>query len=113
VFVAYDGSPAADHAVQVAIEIADRDGGRLDVLLLTRRLDEARIWESRLVAAAAGRALGLRFMHAPDVPAADLCATAARLGAALMVLGAGQDMARDAAGRALIERVPCSVLLVR
>ena len=57
--------------------------------------------------------LCFRFLQMPKASLEDLCAAATRHGISLMVLGADQDIVKATAGRRILERVGCSVLLVR
>lgn len=113
VLVAFDGSEAAHAALAAAAEIADRDGGQIEVALLTGRLEEAKGWAEQIAAGLAAGALRLRFLHLPKRGLDDICPLANRPRTALLVLPAELALAeRDAGGRALA-RVACSVLLVR
>jgi len=111
--VAYDGSAAAEQAFAAAAELAGRNGGHVTVLLVTRGLEQASAWGARLAERAAAEGLNLVLLQGSSAAAEDVCAAAARLGPVLLVLGADQSLAQAEAGRALLDRVGCSVLLVR
>lgn len=114
VVVAYDGSEAARDALAAASEIVDRDGGLIAIALLTGRAVDANAWAAEIAAALAESALRVRFLHLAQPGLDGVCALAGRDRAALLVLPAERALAEppDAGGRAL-ERVACSVLLVR
>jgi hypothetical protein len=111
VLVAFDGSEAARAALAAASEIADRDGGLIEIALLTGRAEQASAWAGEIAGALAESALRARFVHLPRVGLDDVCPLAIRQHGSLLVVPADLALA-DAGGRAL-ERVPCSVLLVR
>ena len=111
--VAYDGSVAAERAFAAASELGGRNGRQVTVLLGTRSLEQASVWGARLAERAAAEGLNLVLMQGSSAAAEDLCAAAARLGPVLLVLGADQSLAQAEEGRALLDRVGCSVMLVR
>ena len=111
VLVAYDGSAAARDGLSAAAEIGGAEAG-VEVVLLARRLDEveARQHEARRVLSEAGVGRGT-FIHLRDGGGGDLLRIARTRRAALMVVPVGL---LDAAGaKQIIERAPCSLLLVR
>ncbi len=113
VLVAFDGSDAARAAFAAGAEIADRDGGQIEVALLSGRVEQAKDWAEEISALLTGSPLRARFVHLPPLGLESLCPLATRQRASLIVLPADLALAeRDAGGRAL-ERVACSVLLVR
>jgi hypothetical protein len=116
--LAYDGSAAADAALVAALEIADDDGGVIEVALLSGRTAEVERWAEAIQQTLAGYPGGggrfrARLISLPGGGLEDVCRTAARLGASLIVLGAELALAQHDAGRRALERVGCSVLLVR
>ena len=116
--LAYDGSAAADAALVAALEIADQDGGTIEVALLSGRATDVERWaeviQQTLADSAAGRGrFRARLISLPSGGLEDVCRTAARLGASLIVLGADLALAQHDAGRRALERVGRSVLLVR
>ncbi len=113
VLVAYDGSDEALRALAAAAEIADLDGGVIEVALLTGRLDQAETWQREVVAALVDVGPTEKVVHMPKAGLDDLCRIAEREGASLMVLGADLVLKEKEPGRRLLERVDCSVLLVR
>ncbi|MFZ1414851.1 MAG: hypothetical protein WAS73_09785 [Defluviicoccus sp.] len=116
--LAYDGSAAADAALLAALEIADQDGGVIEVALLSGRAADVDRWAQAIqqtltdYPAASGR-FRARLISLPRGEVEDVCRTAARLGASLIVLGADLALAQHDTGRRALERVLCSVLLVR
>lgn len=116
--LAYDGSAGADAALLAALEIADEDGGAIEVALLSGRTAEVERWAVAIRQTLAdyparGGRFRARLIALPGGGLEDVCRTAARLGAALIVLGADLALAQHDAGRRALERVGCSVLLVR
>ena len=111
VLVAYDGSAAGRDGLSAAVEIGGAEAG-IEVVLLAHRLDEveARQREARQVLSEAGMSRG-SFIHLRDGGGGDLLRIARTRRAALMVVPVGL---LDAAGaKQIIERAPCSLLLVR
>lgn len=111
--LAYDGSVSAGQALAAAIEIADEDGGRIEIALLADRLDQAEALRREVEQVLAAVPVEIRFVHLPKADAEALCAWAGKRRASLMVLGAGLPLLKGAAIRRLLERVACSLLLVR
>jgi hypothetical protein len=114
VLVAYDGSAAARDGLSAAAEIGGAEAGieaGIEVVLLARRLDEVEACqrEARQLLSEAGVGRGT-FIHLRD-GGGDLLRIARTRRAALMVVPVGL---LDAAGaKQIIERAPCSLLLVR
>ena len=116
--LAYDGSAGADAALLAALEVADEDGGSIEVALLSGRTAEVERWAEAIRQTLAdyparGGRFRARLIVLPGGGLEDVCRTAARLGASLIVLGADLALAQHDAGRRALERVGCSVLLVR
>ena len=115
--VAYDGTSAAERALDAAVEIArPRDGATgspIAVALLTDRLSEAEAWRVAIDARWATLGIGCRFMHLPGAAAGDLIAAARQAAAALMVFGVEGPLCCGGAVRDVLDRAGCSVLLVR
>ena len=111
VLVAYDGSAAAREGLSAAAEIGASEGG-IEVALLARRPEEieARRREAGQVLAEAGIGNG-SYLQLRDGGAGDLLRIAEARRAALMVVPVGLLDASSA--RQVIERAPCSLLLVR
>ena len=110
VLVAYDGSAAARDGLSAAAEIGGAEAG-IEVVLLAHRLDavEARQRDARQLLSEAGVGRGT-FIHLRD-GGGDLLRIARTRRAALTVVPVGL---LDAAGaKQIIERAPCSLLLVR
>jgi nucleotide-binding universal stress UspA family protein len=113
VLVAYDGSDEARQALAAAAEIADLDGGVIEVALLTGRLDRAEAWQREVETTLADVGSTVKYIHLPKAGLDDLCKIAERQGASLMVLGADLVLKENEPGRRILERVRCSVLMVR
>lgn len=113
VLVVYGGSEVDHRALEAAVEIAEGDGGIVEVALLASRVDQADGWRREISEDLAHTHLTLRFLQMPKASLEDLCAAATRHGISLVVLGADQNIVKAAAGRRVLERVGCSVLLVR
>ncbi|MGF1640909.1 MAG: hypothetical protein ACFCUO_08170 [Rhodospirillales bacterium] len=113
VLVAYDGSDAAGQAVAMAADIAAGSTGAIEVALLSGRIDQADTWRREIttrLAEAGGPTL--RFVHMPKAGLDDLCKTAEREAASLLVLAADLALDADDAARRRLERLDCSLLLV-
>ncbi|VUX47667.1 hypothetical protein DF3PA_60146 [Candidatus Defluviicoccus seviourii] len=116
--LAYDGSAGADAALLAALEVADEDGGAIEVALLSGRTAEVERWAETIRQTLAdyparGGRFRARLIAFPGDGLEGVCRTAARLGASLIVLGADLALAQHDTGRRALERVGCSVLLVR
>jgi hypothetical protein len=112
VLVAFDATEAARQALAVAVQVADLDGV-IEVALLTGRVDEAERWGTDIVAALGESRLTVTLLHTPKAGLQILTEIAARRLSALLVLGAERALAEGETGRRLLQRVACSVLLVR
>jgi len=113
VLVAYDGNDQSRQALAIAAEIAGVDEGVIEVALLTGRLDQAEAWRQDVAASLADLGVAVKFIHMPKAGLDDLRRIAERERAVLMVLGADLVLNETELGRRLLERVGCSVLLVR
>jgi nucleotide-binding universal stress UspA family protein len=80
---------------------------------LTGRLDQADAWRQDVAATLADLGVAVKFIHMPKAGLDDLRRIAERERAVLMVLGADLVLKETEPGRRLLERVGCSVLLVR
>ena len=112
VLIGYDAE-AGQRALAVAMQVADMDGGAIDVALLESRLDEAERASAGIVRALHNSPLSLTLLHMPKASLASLIGVAAARRSALVVLGAGQALAATGESRLLLSRLDCSVLLVR
>ncbi|MCU0895081.1 MAG: hypothetical protein MUD06_12315 [Rhodospirillales bacterium] len=117
VLVAYDGSAAARDGLSAAVEMGGAEAG-VEVVLLARRLDEveARRREAAQVLAEAGVGHGTFIQLRDDggggrACGGDLLRIAQTRRAVLMVVPVG--LLDAAAAKQVIERAPCSLLLVR
>jgi hypothetical protein len=110
VLVAFDGSEAARNGLALAAQVADLDGAMIEVALLAGRVDEAEAWGAEIVEALAKSHLTVRLLHIPKAGLQILTDIAARRLSGLL---AERALAEGETGRRLLQRVPCSVLLVR
>lgn len=113
VLVAYGGTEVDHRALEAAAEIAQHDGGLVEIAMLAERADQAEAWRSDISATLAHTHLTLRFLPMPRADMEDLCVAATRRGSSLMVLGADQNILKGAAAQRALARAGCSVLLVR
>ncbi len=117
VLVVYGGSEVDRRALDAACEIAERDGGIVEVALLADRVDQADAWSREISELLARTHVTPRFLHTPRAGLEDLCGVATRRGVSLMVLGADRATTeagtKAETGRRVLERAGCSVLLVR
>jgi hypothetical protein len=111
--LAYDGSASARQALAAAIEIAGEDGGCIEAALLADRLDRAEALRREVEQALAAVPVQIRFVHLPKADADAIYMWAGKRQGSLMVLGAALPVLEGEALRRLLERVPCSLLLVR
>jgi nucleotide-binding universal stress UspA family protein len=113
VLVAFDGSEAARHGLALAAQVADLDGAVIDVLLLASRIEEAEQWGADIVASLAETRISVTLLHVPRAGLQTLTETAAQRRSSLLVLNAARALAEGETGRRLLQRMLCSVLLVR
>ena len=113
VLVAFDGSEAAWHGLATAAQVADVDGGRIEVALLAERVALADGWAREISARLRESELAADFLLMPRADARMLCELAARRHCTLLVLGADRTLGEGEAARSLLHRATCSVLLVR
>lgn len=111
VLAAFDGSAAARDGLAAAAEIGGDEGG-IEVVLLARRLEDAESGQREagevLAEAGAGSA---SFIHIRDTGPGDLLRIAEARRASLIVVPVG--LLDAASARHVVERAPCSLLLVR
>lgn len=111
VLAAFDGSVAARDGLAAAAEIGGSEGG-IEVVLLARRVDEAEARQREAEDVLAGAGLeGGSFVHLQGGGPGDLLRIAQARRAALMVVPVG--LLDAASARHVVERAPCSLLLVR
>jgi hypothetical protein len=113
VLVAFDGSAAARHGLALATQVADLDRAVIDVLLLASRIEEAEQWGADIVASLAETRTSVTLLHVPRAGLQTLTETAVQRRSSLLVLNAARALAEGETGRRLLQRMPCSVLLVR
>ncbi|MBM3951188.1 MAG: universal stress protein [Rhodospirillales bacterium] len=112
VVVLFDGGAAAERALQAAAAIAGAAGNPCEVVLRTPRIAEADRWRSDIRARLADAGIELEFLHLPGGDGEALCAAARRRGASLVVVGTDGESEKSIAGD-LLDRLSCSLLLVR
>lgn len=113
VLVAFDGSEAAWHGLATAAQVADVDGGRIEVALLAERVALADGWAREIGARLADSELSATFLLTPRADVRLLCALATHRRCTLLVLGADRTLGEGEVARSLLYRAACSVLLVR
>ena len=112
VVVAFDGTEAAERALEAGAPIAGTAGNPIEVILTTPRMAEAERWRDDIRKRLAGTNAELEFLHLPGGGRDQLCAAARARGAALVVVGADMRGDETRAGE-LLDRLSCSLLLVR
>lgn len=113
VLVAYDGSPAANEALELGIELAEHDGGTVEVVFLTESLVALRDWQEAVSSRVRGRPVVALYHYMPHPDLNELYREARRQHATLMVLEASLPLLEGAAAQKLLSHMDCSVLLVR
>ena len=112
VVVAFDGTEAAERALEAGAAIAGTAGNPIEVILATPRMAEAERWQDEIRKRLAGTNAELEFLHLPGGGRDELCTAARARGAALVVVGADMRGDETRAGE-LLDRLSCSLLLVR
>lgn len=114
IFVAYDGSPASEKALMMAADLVDRRRPRaLTVLILAGDEGSADPLREQAEAAlfARGQRATLRTVALPTVD--KLCINVSSLRPGLLVLGTGQNIQGKDVEQELLDKTPCSIMLVR
>lgn len=112
VLIAFDGSEAAHHALALGAQLAELEDAPIEVVLLQGRIDEAESWMKNISASLAESHLGASFLHAPKAGLRTLTEIALHHRSRLLVLDGERTLAEGEAGRRLLGRLFCSVLLV-
>lgn len=112
VLIAFDGSEAARHALALGAQLAELEDAPIEVVLLQGRIDQAEYWMEEIGASLAESRPAVTFLHAPKAGLGMLTGIALRHRSRLLVLDAGRALTEDEAGRRLLGRLFCSVLLV-
>lgn len=112
VLIAFDGSETARHALALGAQLAELEDAPIEVVLLQSRIDEAEYWMEEISASLAQSHLGVSFLHAPKAGFRTLTEIALHHRGRLLVLDAERTLAEGEAGRPLLGRLFCSVLLV-
>jgi nucleotide-binding universal stress UspA family protein len=113
VVLAYDGSPVAAKALEVASRIADNDGGRLLVFLIAESGDAVAEHEAAVRRCLRGSALSLMFRRVSGESCAAMLPAIEAERPKLFIVGADPANTRSEALAPIIESVSCPVLLVR
>jgi nucleotide-binding universal stress UspA family protein len=111
--VAYDGSPAAQTALDAAARLADATDARVRVLIAEP--DEAKADALRNRAADRLKAMGVEtvFSDTFELTLDTMCGTVQRTDADVLVIAADNPHLQGEGRQRLLERVTCPVLLVR
>lgn len=112
VIVAFDGTEAAERALEVGAAIAGASGNSIELILTTPRMAEAERWRGKIQQRLAGTNAELEFLHLPGGGRDELCAAAQERGAALVIICPDTQEDATRAGE-LLDRLSCSLLLVR
>lgn len=97
----------------MAAQVAEQDGGAIDVVLLHGRPEQAEQAGTEIVRALADTRLTAELLRSPKAGLRTLAEIARGRHAALLVLGADRALAEADDSRRLLQRLDCSVLLVR
>ena len=112
VIVAFDGTEAAERALEVGAAIVGASGNSIELILTTPRMAEAERWRGEIQQRLAGTNAELEFLHLPGGGRDELCAAARTRGAALVIICPDTQKDATRAGE-LLDRLSCSLLLVR
>jgi nucleotide-binding universal stress UspA family protein len=112
VLIGFDGSDTAWRALSIGAQVAELDASKIEVALLAGRVDEAESCAADIGRAVAGTGLDVACLHTPKAGLAVIAGIARLHRSGLLVLDAERILAEDDSDR-LLQRVPCSVLLVR
>jgi nucleotide-binding universal stress UspA family protein len=110
VLVAYDGSLAARDGLAAAGDLAASDVS-IEIALLARRTEDAEAWRREAGEVLAETGSTATVVQVPKGGPDELLAIARARRASLLVVPAG--MLDEQAARRVVERTPCSLLLVR
>lgn len=113
VALAYDGSPVAGDALEVAARIADDDGGRLLVFLIAESGDVAAEHEAAVRRRLRGSPVTLVFRRIHGTSCAAMLPMIEAERPKLLVVGLDPQAARGEALAAVAESAGCPVLMVR
>jgi hypothetical protein len=113
VLIAFDGSETAWQALAIGAQIAELENAPVEVALLAGRIAEAEQWGTEISALLAESGLLVTLLHTPKAGLRTLTEIALRHRSGLLVLDSERALAENDSGRRLLQRVLCSVLLVR
>lgn len=113
VALAYDGSPGAGDALELAERIADNDGGLLVVFLIAESSDVAAEHEAAVRRRLRGSPLTLRFHRMPGTSCSGLLPLVHAERPRLLVVGIDPKSAAGRSFAAVVERFDCPVVVMR
>lgn len=113
VLIAFDGSDRAWRALSIGAQVAELENAAIEVALLAGRIDEAEQCAAEINRLLGDTARGVTLLYAPKAELSTLTSIARRHHSSLLVLDAERTLAETDTGRRLLQRVLCSVLLVR
>jgi len=113
VALAYDGSPVAGHALEMAARIADNDGGRLLVFLIAESGDQAAEHEAAVRRRLRGSPLALEFRRISGASHAPMLLPLEAARPRLLVVGVDPASSASEAIVRAVESAGYPVLLVR
>jgi nucleotide-binding universal stress UspA family protein len=111
ILVTYDGSPASQQALEVAIPLARRNGGYLTILILADTQETAGQLRDQVADRVRGLHLFVRYQRLADASVATLADRARTERGGLLVLS-GATFPADML-EALLDDVQCPVLMIR
>lgn len=111
--LAYDGSPGAADALELAARLADDDGGLLVVFLIAESGDIAAEHEAAVRRRLRGSPLTLRFHRMPGTSCSGLLPLVRAERPRLLVVGLDPESAQGKSFAAIVERFDCPVVLMR
>jgi len=113
VSVVYDGGPTADRALDAAADLAEKDDGRLAILVLGDGMKRAADLRSRVEEQLGERALKIRYRLLTESNVPRLVSILRTAGGGTMVLPAKSAILQDEALLELLDKMDVPVLLVR
>jgi hypothetical protein len=112
VSVVFDGTDGAVEALQVVGDLAQKEGGSLNIALSSSSRSEANLWRETLIGRLRQRGIEAVFDVLASNGAADVIDWARNRQAGLVVVSRNQQLASDESLDELLERCPTSLLLI-